>query len=138
MKIDILSIFITINLLFISCNNNSENKLEVIKNNSSLVYDDDFITHKNLIRFFSNDSLLKKYKITIENSEIKELMKLKNEINTSFNKKNFQVDIGIYEYALIFENDTLFTSSDLKKWRYKDRVSLYQSDIITKLLKKTN
>lgn len=129
-----------INLLFISCSNdnNSESKLEIIKNNSSLVYDDDIITHKNLSRFFSNDSLLKKYQITIENSEVKELMKLKNEINTSFNKKNFQVDIGIYEYALIFENDTLFASSDLKNWRYKDRVSLYQSDIITEIIKKNS
>lgn len=70
---------------------------------------------------------IKNRKLTLDlNTEID---KLKNHLDTN---GNLDKKMGIYYYAIIKDQDTLYSSSDLESWKYKDKVGLYRSDILKK------
>ncbi|AXG67852.1 hypothetical protein KORDIASMS9_00034 [Kordia sp. SMS9] len=130
MKTSIFRLII-ISLLFFSCND----KIVVIKNNSSLVYDDDVLTYKNLNRFFSHDTLFERQVKT------KQINLLKQELITIRDKaKNFEgtktnlFDGRTYKYAIIFDEDTLFSNTNLSSWLYKNKVVKHESDLLNKSL----
>ncbi len=104
-------------------------KIEVIKNNSYLVYNDDVVTTRNLSRFFSGDTLFVRKPIKKNDSLYLELEKIKTKIQKS-EKKRYLIDVGAYEYAIILDKDTLYVSRDLGLWRYRDKTIIQKSILV--------
>ena len=128
-------IFILI-ILCVSCNQNkiTNKKITGIKNNSSLVYDDNYITFQNLDRFFSKDSLFTRKTINVNDNFCRELEKIKNNLKKEKNK-HFSIEFEVYEYAMIFDKDTLYTNRGLGFWRYKNKSTLYKSKLGNEVVK---
>ncbi len=131
-------IFILI-IICVSCNHNKINnkKITVIRNNSSLVYDDDIITSQNLERFFSKDSLFMRKTINVNDNFCRELKKIKDE-SKKVKKRHFSINLEAYDYAIIFDKDTLFLSRDLGAWRYKNKNIRYKNNIVNKVISNIN
>lgn len=118
-----------------SCNQSKimNKKIEIIKNSSSLVYDDDMITSQNLSRFFGKDSLFIRKTIKMSDGFSSELRNIIDEIKKT-KKKYYSIDLGAYEYAMIFDQDTLYTSRDLGFWRYRNKSILYKSKLVNDIV----
>lgn len=65
--------------------------------------------------------------IVIDNQLGNQLEKVKNHI---VEKGKKDTGMGIYYYSIIFNKDTLYSSSDLKSWKYKDLIGFYENDML--------
>jgi len=70
-------------------------------------------------------------KIKLTKDLINEINKIKDFLE---NNGNSDKGVGIYYFALIEGNDTLYSSSDLESWKYKNFVSFYKSGLIKKII----
>ena len=69
-----------------------------------------------------------------------EFGKIKDTLNKSNPLPRGGEKFGMYKYAFIILNDTLYSDSTLKGWRYKKKVCLYENlnkKIKNEILKKT-
>lgn len=122
-------LYILIILLFISCK--SVNYLEIYKC-KPVSYGS--AIHGDKLKYFFDDYnheirkiKFKKRKLTTDlNNEIN---KLKDYLIANGNQDNKS---GIYYFAIIKDQDTLYSNSDLQSWKYKDKVGRYKSDILIK------
>jgi len=92
--------------------------------------DDSVIRGHNLNKFFNKTDDKRKIdfqKINLTQNLNNEIDKLKDYLE---NKGNVDKGIGIYYFALIRGNDTLYSSSDLESWKYSNLVNVYKSNLI--------
>jgi hypothetical protein len=88
--------------------------------------EDDIFGYK-LENFFNGRRKIKKIKITdldlfkVEFEKIKDTLIKSNPLSRGGEK------FGMYKYAFIYSNDTLYYDSTLKGWRYKKKVCLYEN-----------
>ena len=120
-------------IVFISCK--KQEFLEVYI--CEPINDDSVIRGQSLDKFFDTKSDKRKIniqKINLTKDLNNEMDKLKESLE---NNGNIDKGIGIYYFALIRGNDTLYSSSDLESWKYKDFVNVYESDLIKKTVFKS-
>lgn len=97
----------------------------------------------------SNDSVIRGHSLNkffeihdnsrkIHQRRIRLTKNLNNEIEKTkdYLRNNGNVDkgIGIYFFAIIQDNDTLYAGSELESWKYKNFVAAYKSELIKKTL----
>ena len=123
-------LYILIILLFISCK--SFNYLEIYKCKPVSYVS---AIHGDKLKYFFDDYnheirkiKFKKRKLTTDLN--KEINKLKDYLVTNGNQDDNR--LGVYYFAIIKEQDTLYSNSDLQSWKYKDKVGRYKSDILIK------
>jgi len=122
-------------LIYFSCNSVNMEKSDMSIFHFESDIDDDVINGQNLEYFFNGDKKIKKYSIASSDSLIKELQQIKVKANKSTSLKEYSLGFGLYDYALVFKKDTFYSSSDLKSWRYKNKVILYKSPFLEKEIK---
>ncbi|MFL9838458.1 hypothetical protein ABS768_13165 [Flavobacterium sp. ST-75] len=84
-----------------------------------------YITSKNLKEFSNPDKTILKQ---VKNKEVAaEFDYLKKYLITG---KDHMMPTAIFTYAIVKGNDTIYATSNLTYWFYKERVILYQSPII--------
>lgn len=92
---------------------------------------------ENDVEGYRIDDLFKKNKVKEIISEDSLFLHEMNRIRDSIKKiPDFPKDhekFGFYRYAIVFNNDTLFTDSSLKGWRYKKKTCLFL-DVNTKVI----
>ena len=123
-------LYIIIVLLFIGCK--SVKYLEIykckpvsygsaIQGDALMFFFDDYNHEIRKIKF-------KKRKLTTDLDN--EINKLKDYLVTNGNQDDNK--LGVYYFAIIKDQDTLYSNSDFQSWKYKDKVGRYKSDILIK------
>lgn len=112
--------------LFISCK--KQNTIDLYCFETEI--NDVMINGNNLKDFFVKNNRMNISKKTFELSP--DLEKDINNLITTFSEKGHidSLGMGIYYYAIIHGNDTLYSGTDFKTWKYKNKTRFYESEII--------
>lgn len=107
-------------IIIVSCKSNY--KIFVSQPTTS----DDEIHGYNLIEFFNNKKDIRKVKIKDIEMLSREISLIKDSLNKIPALPDFGEKFGIYKYAFIILNDTLYSTSTFKGWRYENKVGKYE------------
>lgn len=107
-------------LIYLICQSCS-NQIQIIE----------FSSKKNDLATSENLSLFKnKQNVIIKSSSDKDIVKELKSIKRNINRENLMPSTVLH-YAFVHENDTIYATSNLKYWFYKNKVQLYTSKKIT-------
>ena len=99
-------------LLLISCLGMNKNQIELIVDNSNLVYLDSHITQEYLKDFFASDTLMTRKKMQLSKRRISEFDRLISSFKSFEKDEKLEYDFIYYKYAIILRNDTIFTNAN--------------------------
>lgn len=95
----------------------------------------------NLEKFFENKKVIRKANIKDFKLLSEEIDLLKYSLNKCPPLPNSGEKFGVYKYAFVVSNDTLYSTSTFKGWRYRDKVCKYEKFspiLIEQILKSSN
>jgi hypothetical protein len=107
-------------ILIVSCKTN----YKILVSQPTL--SDDEIHGYNLREFFKNKKDIRQVKIKDIEMLSREINLIKDSLNKIPALPDFGEKFGIYKYAFVISDDTLYSTSTFEGWRYENRVGKYE------------
>ncbi|MDC8006048.1 hypothetical protein POV27_18495 [Aureisphaera galaxeae] len=130
-------LLVGISIIIDSCSQKTERNLEIeVLKFSSEKYDDDIINGDNLDQFFNRKEGITKTKVILSFDDLNEFDTIIKMFRKGNKSANYSLGVGTYQYAIIYDNDTLYSNPTFKVWRKENNLIVVQSDKIENILMK--